>query len=74
MTMRLAYSIPTMVLAAVVCGGCGTETPPANAQNPAPAIETSQSNAAQNAPAKAKPAVPPGGLRPKTRENPYGHD
>jgi hypothetical protein len=63
-----------MVLAALVCGGCSTETPSANAQNPAPAINPSQSNAVQNAPAKAKTGVPPGGLRPKTRENPYGHD
>jgi hypothetical protein len=66
-------SIRGVVMAALVCGGCGAETPPATTQNPVPVTDASVPGAAKDTGANPKKAVRPQGLKPKTRENPYGH-
>jgi hypothetical protein len=71
--MPLDNSIRGLVIAALVCGGCGAETPPATTQNPVPVTDASLPGAAKDTGAKSKNGAPPArGLQPKTRENPYG--
>ena len=71
--MPLDNSIRGVVMAALVCGGCGAETPPATTPNPVPVADASLPGAATGTGANAKNGVRPPGMKPKTRENPYGH-